>query len=56
MFTLIGIGNGSSIPIQFGRHVFPDIFPAEFKTERNSFLFFSNRSYFNLVLLGQLLG
>jgi hypothetical protein len=44
-----------SIPIQFGRHVFPDIFLQSLKQKGNSFLILKcNRSNF-LVLLGQLL-
>jgi Cu2+-exporting ATPase len=57
MFTLIGIGTGVAFLFSLVGMFFPRHFPAEFKTERNSFLLFEATAVIlTLVLLGQLLG
>jgi Cu+-exporting ATPase len=57
MFTLIGIGTGVAFLFSLVGMFFPDIFPAEFKTESGtvSLYFEATAVILTLVLLGQLL-
>jgi Cu+-exporting ATPase len=57
MFTLIGIGTGVAFVFSLFGMFFPDIFPAEFKTESGtvSLYFEATAVILTLVLLGQLL-
>lgn len=57
MFTLIGIGTGAAFLFSLFGMFFPDIFPAEFKTEHGTIhLYFEATTVIlTLVLLGQLL-
>ena len=57
MFTLIGIGTGVAFLFSVFGMLFPDIFPAEFKTESGtvSLYFEATAVILTLVLLGQLL-
>lgn len=57
MFTLIGIGTGVAFLFSVVAMLFPDIFPAQFKTESGSvFVYFEATTVIlTLVLLGQLL-
>ena len=57
MFTLIGIGAGIAWVFSVFAMLFPDVFPAEFKTEQgNVFVYFEATTVIlTLVLLGQLL-
>ena len=57
MFTLIGIGTGVAFLFSIVGMLFPDVFPAQFKTESGSVhLYFEATSVvLTLVLLGQLL-
>jgi Cu+-exporting ATPase len=57
MFTLIGIGTGVAFLFSLVGLFFPDIFPAEFKTEGGtvSLYFEATAVILTLVLLGQLL-
>ena len=57
MFTLIGIGTGIAFLFSLVGMFFPDIFPAEFKTEQGTVLLYFEATtvILTLVLLGQLL-
>jgi Cu2+-exporting ATPase len=57
MFTLIGIGTGVAFLFSLFGMFFPDIFPAEFKTEHGTVLLYFEATtvILTLVLLGQLL-
>ncbi len=57
MFTLIGIGSGIAFIFSVVAMVFPEIFPAQFKTESGTvFVYFEATTVIlTLVLLGQLL-
>ena len=57
MFTLIGIGTGVAFLFSLVGMFFPDIFPAEFKTEHGTVLLYFEATtvILTLVLLGQLL-
>nr|WP_321226553.1 heavy metal translocating P-type ATPase [uncultured Psychroserpens sp.] len=57
MFTLIGIGSGIAWLFSVFAMLFPDVFPADFKTaEGNVFVYFEAATVIlTLVLLGQLL-
>lgn len=57
MFTLIGIGTGVAWTFSVVALLFPDIFPAQFKTENGTvFVYFEAATVIlTLVLLGQLL-
>ena len=57
MFTLIGIGTGVAFIFSLVGMFFPDIFPAEFKTEHGTVLLYFEATtvILTLVLLGQLL-
>ncbi len=57
MFTLIGIGSGIAWLFSLFAMLFPDVFPADFKTaEGNVFVYFEAATVIlSLVLLGQLL-
>ncbi len=57
MFTLIGIGSGVAFVFSVVALLFPDLFPAQFKTENGTvFVYFEATTVIlTLVLLGQLL-
>lgn len=57
MFTLIGIGSGVAFIFSVVAMLFPDIFPAQFKTESGTvFVYFEATTVIlTLILLGQLL-